>query len=602
MLNTNSKYKLKILAIACFILIFLSGFIAYSHPSKGYELSIYESTPTFVWIFLIFSIIGGVTIIVHQVYTKEYKSSNFWLFGFLILILSRMTLLYIPFIRGYYTWRGDNISHIGHVKDVLLTGHFSTDNFYPVTHILLAECISISGSPIELIINHSTALFSVFYVVSIYLLATAVLPKRDAQLLSVAATGGVLFNLYNVYLMPNGWSILYLPLLFFFFFKSFKSLEYKLLLVIMLVLYPFFHPLSSTVLVIMLLTIGFVSSLMYIIEHKKISLGNILHSFPITQVLIILVIFLPWLLSFSWFNLNIRGLYAAMTTGHSLDVIAQMGSTLDKIGLHGFEFVKFVIKVMGDEIIFLALSIIAAIILLKSYKNLNTIKSNENLIILLGITFIIGITYASYLFNIIPGLENIGSHRLLAYLVIFTPIFVGFSFQHFLSKKRNYITASLCIVIIMTASVISILSLYPSPYVIRPNLEVTEMDMHGFEWFVNYKSRDIGCTHIMSPPFRFADAILGNSEEDKRTDIGHRAPQIPDHFYYTVRDRLGESHKKDRYAAITQMDKVIYDTVWEMVGRFDKDDFKKLGNDKTVDKLYCNGECDVWYVHACSVK
>jgi hypothetical protein len=594
----NSKYKLKILTIACFILILFSSFIAHAHPAKGYELSIYESTPTFVWIFLIFSIIGGVTIIVHQVYTKAYKNSNFWLFGFLILILSRMTLLYIPFIRGYYTWRGDNISHIGHVKDVLLTGHFATDNCYPVTHILLAELTSILGAPIELIVNHSTALFSVFYVVFIYLLATAVLPRRDAQLLSVAAIGSVLFNVYNVYLMPNGWSILYLPLLFFFFFKSFKSLEYKLLLVIILVLYPFFHPLSSTVLVIMLLTIGFVSVLMYIIEHKKISLGNILHSFPLTQVLIVLGILLPWILSFQAFNLNIRSLYTALTTGQSLDVIAQMGSTLDKINLHGLEFIKHVIKMMGDEIIFLALSLIAAIILLKSYKDHTEIKSNKNLAILLGITFVIGIIYASYLFNIIPGLENIGALRLLRYLVIFTPIFVGYAFQHFLSKRRTYITASLCILIIMTASIISILSLYPSPYILRPTSEVTEMDMQGFEWVVEYKSTDIGCTCIMSPPYRFADAILGDIEEDKRSDIEHYAPQIPDHFGYANHSTLGESYKKDRYAAITQMDKVIYDTVWEVVGRFNKEDFEKSENDKTVDKLYSNGECDVWYIHS----
>ncbi len=322
------------------------------------------------------------------------------------------------------------------------------------------------------------------------------------------------------------------------------------------------------------------------------------HSFPITQVLIILVIFLPWLLSFPWFNLNISGLYAAMTTGHSPDVIAQMGSSLDKINLHGLEFIKHVIKTMGDEIIFLALSFIAAIILLKSYKNHTEIKSNENLAILLGITFVIGIVYVAYLFNIIQGLGNIGSQRLSKYLMIFTPIFVGYAFQHFLSKKRNYVTASLCIVIIMTASIISILSLYPSPYAIRPTPEVTQMDMHGFEWFVEYKSTDIGCTCIMSPPYRFADAILGTREEDKRTDIEHHAPAIPDHFGYANHSTLGESYKKDRYAAITQMDKVIYDAVWEVVGRFKKDDFEKLENDKSVDKLYSNGECDVWYIHS----
>lgn len=591
--------KIKIVAIICFAFIAALDLIAYTNPAKGYELSIYESTPFIVWLLLILSITGGVTIIIHQLYTEEYKNSNFWLIGLLILILSRMSLLYIPFIRGYYTWRGDNLSHIAAMKDVLLTGHTASDNFYPITHILLAEIISVSGVPIELIVNHSTALFSIFYVVSTYLLATAVLPKKDAQLLSVASIGGVLFNRYDVYLMPNGWSILYLPFVFFLFIKSSKSLEYRLLLSVMLTLYPFFHPLSSVVLVISFLVIGFVNILLYIIEHKKISLNNILCDFPITQVLIVLGILLPWILSFPQFHPNIRSLYTALTTGHSPNVIAQMSATLDKINVHGFEFVKLVIKIMGDDIIFLSLSIVAAtIIFRRSYKNNKELKNNKNLIILLSITFVIGITYAAYLFNIIPGLRSISSQRLLAYLVIFTPIFVGYTFQNFLVKIRNYITASLCILVIMAASMISILSLYPSPYVIKPNLEVTQMDMRGFEWFINYKSKNIGCTHIMSSPYRFADAILGDDKEDKRSDIEHYAPQIPDHFNYTAHERLGESYKKDRYAVITKMDKIIYDTVWRVVGRFHKEDFEKLETDETVDKIYTNGECDIWHIHS----
>jgi len=78
--------KFKVLTIFCFILISLSVFIAYTNPAKGYEPSIYKSTPPLVWIFLIISILGGLTLIVHQVYSKEYESNNFWLFGFLILI------------------------------------------------------------------------------------------------------------------------------------------------------------------------------------------------------------------------------------------------------------------------------------------------------------------------------------------------------------------------------------------------------------------------------------------------------------------------------------------------------------------------------------
>lgn len=593
--NTNSKYNLKILAIACFILIFLSSFIAFLHPARGYELSIYESTPTFVWIFLIFSITGGVTIIVHQVYTREYKNSNFWLFGFLILILSRMTLLYIPFIRGYYTWRGDNISHIGAVKDVLLTGHFPTDNVYPVTHIFLAELISISGAPIELIVNHSTALISVFYVVSIYLLATAVLHERGQQLLAFVAIAVVFFNDYDVFLRPNGWSFLMFPLVLFLYFKH--SINYQILFVIFLILYPFFHPLSSLVLVACFIAIGLSQTTLgyiYKIKHKKREL------FPIVPVLIVLCILLPWILSFQGFALNIRQLFEALTTGHSPDVIASMGSTLDKINVHGFEFIKLFIKGYGDDFIFIMFSLIAGIIIVKGIlsKRFKNSEDIMNLVSLLVIFLIAGFLYAAYLFGTIPGLHTIGGSRFQRFFVLFTPVLTGFAIYEI--SKKVHPTRLICVgivCIIVLASAISIGSLYRSPYVLRPGAGVTQMEMHGFEWFVDYKSRDIGCTCIMSPPYRFADAILGDSEEDKRSDIPHYAPAIPDHFNYTVHNSLGESYEKDRYAAITQMDKVIYDTVWKVVGRFNESDFCRLEEDPTVDKLYDNRETEVFYIH-----
>lgn len=588
----GSKYKLKVLAIVCFILISLSVFIAYTNPAKGYELSIYQSTPSLVWIFLIISIFGGVVLIVHQVYTREYENNSFWLFGFLILILSRMSLLYIPFIRGYYTWRGDNISHIGSLKDILFTGHIANDNFYPITHILLAEIKSITGLSVELVANHSTALFSIFYVISIFLLATSTLKEKGGQLLSVAAIGCVLFDCQDVYIMPNGWSVRYLPLVFFFFFKSNKSWEYKLLLVITLIVYPFFHVLSATVLVISLMIIGSIRSLFIIFGRKNLSLNNILQSFPIIQVLIIVVILFPWILSFRRFNPNIRLLYWSLITGQSSSVLGAMNIKLDKIGIHGVDFVILLIKQMGDNIIFLVLTSVAAIILLKNYKNNKELEKYQNLIILMGITIAIGFLYAAYLFNIIPGLGAIASARLPTYLILLTPIFAGYSYQEFLIRKRAPIIASLSIILIMTASIISIFSLYPSPYITRPNISVTQMDMDGFRWIISYKNEKIGYTDIMSPPHRFIEGVLG-TEESKR----YRSLKIPDHFNYPNCSTLGESYKEDRYAVITQMDKIIYDTVWKIVGRFNKEDFDRLDNDETVDKLYTNGESDIFYIH-----
>ena len=115
---------------------------------------------------------------------------------------------------------------------------------------------------------------------------------------------------------------------------------------------------------------------------------------------------------------------------------------------------------------------------------------------------------------------------------------------------------------------------------------------------ISQKDRTIYDTHILSPTYRFADAILNKGESDRRVDISHYPPNIPDHFNYTSYEFLGNSYSKNKYAVITMFDKIIYDTVWDTVGRFNKDDFEKLEQDSTVDKLYSNGGCDAWYIHA----
>ena len=501
---------LKTLAILCFLLISIANFISFSKPATSYELDIYKSTPL-SFVLVILCTIGGIYLIVHQVYTKQCNCNNFWIIGLFILMLSRVSLLYIPYIRGYYTWGGDNISHMGHLFDILSTSHVSSTNSYPFTHLLLSELFLILGTSPVFVVNHSTALLSAFYVVSIYLLATVILSSRIGGILSVAAVGGVLFDGYNVFLMPNGWSILYLPFFFFIYFKNSlhgKSISTSLLIVIMMLIYPFFHPLSMTVIILLLLIIGIILYITNFAECNNNSLRKVLSFIPLNIIFVGLTIFLPWILSFQKFHLNLKNLYYSITSGSSPSAIAVMGGKLEKIDIHGFDFLKLCFKIEGDEIIFLFLSLVSFILLCK-HRQMR--KDNLNLIVVLGIIFFIGVLYLSYLLNIIPGLGNIGSARLLSYLVILTPLPVAFLLGYYLNKNCISVSAILVSLIII-ASILSILSLYHSPYVIRPNSQITEMDMAGANWFIYHKSLDISNTEILTPLYRFADPILGTNE------------------------------------------------------------------------------------------
>lgn len=597
MLELNVRFKL--ICISCFILSLFSILVAYFNPAHGYELSLYERTPPIVWIGLIFSILGGVSIIVYIMHRNLLKYYNFCLLGLFILLFNRIILLYIPYIRGYYSWHGDNISHLGIAKDVLIHGHVSSHLVYPITHILLSELAYITGISIEIIANYSTALFSVFYVISIYLLATSSLVTKKEQILAVTSIACVFFSGYDVYLMPNGWSLLYLPIVLFFYFKSLtkkNSLSYTILFSITLIMYPFFHPLSAFTLILILVVIGFVEYLIPIIRNNSFLFNK--SSFPLTPILLEIVIFLPWLLSFQQFNLNIKMLYHSITTGSSPDVIASMGETVNKLSLNKLEFIELSIKLMGQQFIFLILFLLSFILLLK-YPN--TRKDNKYLIILLSITSFLGLMYASYLFGIVPGLQAIGSGRLQTYLVIFTPIFAGFVLSYIVNKKITIFTLNLaptiCVVIILIASILSISSLYPSPYVIQPNPSITQMDINGAEWYLKFKNPAINNIFIMTPMYRFAAGVLGPIESEKLLGSPYLEAKIPDHFNYTVSTNLGSSYNQNKYCMITMLDKTVYDAAWKAIGRFHKEDFKELEKDFSVDKLYSNGETDVFYIH-----
>jgi hypothetical protein len=643
--------KLKLFCIFCLILTQISILVAYFNPSHGYELSLYKYTPSIVWISLLVSIFGGIVVVIYILYKNLFEYYNYCFLGIYILLFNRVVLIYIPYIRGYYSWRGDNFYHIGILKDTLLLKHIP-NIIYPITHVLLSELVYITGISIEIIVNYSTALFSVFYVISIYLLATSSLVTKKEQILAVTSIACVLFNSYNVFLMPNGWSILYLPIVLFLYLKSLvknQSMNYTILFFITLILYPFFHPLSTVMLILMLVIIGFIGFLIYLRKYtsfavnsqflknyhiKNSTLSNKFYNFyikrlyksynklgllpfltkykekisgntylfpliPITPILLEITIFLPWLLSFQQFNTNIKMLYVSIITDSSPDIIASMSDTIqNKLKLTHLEFIDLLINSMGDELIFLMLFLLSVVLLLK-YSNSK--KITTNLIVILIITLFIGLLNTFALLNIIPGLQNMGSGRFQSYLLIFTPIFAGFVLSYVINKRimicKFNLAPIFCGFIILIASIISIYGLYPSPYIITPNPSITKMDINEANWFLTFKNPEVNNVFIMSPIYRFGDGILGIKESKRILGDPYLENKIPDHFNYTISKNLGNSYTQNKYSVITKFDIIVYDTVWKNIERYNEEDFEKLENDTSVVKLHSNGEDSVYYIY-----
>lgn len=598
MLAANQKRSFKLLIITCFLALMAALIIAWNNPATGYELGIYKNTPILTWVFLILAMLGGVSIIIHQVVTRGYDTSRIWMMGLLLLVLSRFAFLYIPYIRGYVNWRGDNITHWGFLTDVLNTGHFSTVNFYPITHSLLSQTVIITGVPMQYITNLSTAFLSVFFIIATYLLATAVLPKRGQQLLATATAGVIMVGgSYNIFLMPNGWSILMIPLLFYFYFKKRSRPAYTLPFFLMLVMYPFFHPLSGLMIVMVFLAIIIIKQLSRIILKKRVELTSLGKSNDaLLPVMIGLTILLPWILSFNRFRPNIRQMWSQIISGGP-DVLATMGDTLSKIHVQGFDIIILFIKLYGVLAILIILSLIGLFLIVRQItKTDDNQKPLPALDIGIGFLFF-GLLFLLYILGA-PGMQSIGGNRMLAYTSLFTPVLGAVALYRTSQVIRfKYLCCTLLLIFLMILAGLSLMGSYSSPYNIQPNAQITRMDMAGMTWLINEKSTAVGHVTIMSPPSRFADGILGRIESIKRTDIRRNTVTFSDHFGYDEYATIGEEYSDDKYVGITKFDRIIYNTVWSIVDRFNKEDFEKLEEDPTVDRLYANGELNVYYIH-----
>lgn len=586
----------KIIAICSFALLAIALVIAYSQPATGYELDIYSNTPVLTWIFIFLAILGGTGIIINQVVSRGFQTNQIWLLGLLILVLSSFSFLYVPYIRNYFTWYGDVMSHWGLVKDIVNTGHFYEGNYYPLTHCFISQLMLITNAPIQLVANLSTPFLSTFFIVSTYLLATVVFPNQKPQLIATTIAAIVFVEgVYHVFLMPNGWSIFLFPILFYFYFKNQSDRSYTIPFIILLIMYPFFHPLSSLMLAAMLIAIYFLG----LLNKFFINRGNNLVIFAKSNSSLVfgiieLVVLTLWITSFDIMRANIRSMWGNITSagGEGLRI---MGEDLSKMNIHGLDLGVLYLKLYGADTILIILTLIGLILIFRQIKKADH-DSFSFFIVDIGLFFLIFcLIYLIYLAGML-GLGNIGAERMIFYIMMFTPelaaIVIFWISQKLKYKFLNYILVGALLAI---SSGLSLRGLYYSPYVLQPNSQVTVKNMVGFEWMITKKDLRIGSMYISNRPLRYFDIILGSEAASERGD--NYDIQFSDHFGYQEYNTLGEQYAEDGYAGITESDKVIYSTVWEVVGRFNDSDFITLEKDNTVSKLYTNGGIDVLYIH-----
>ena len=589
---------IKIVAIVAFTFIISALIIiARTHPASGYEISIYDAYPWYFWVFIIASIACGICILVHQAFAEQ--RSNWWSMGLFIIIFTNLIIFLLPIFRGYFISNvGDEVTHLGLIKDIALTGNIGRTNYYPISHILSISLSYISGLNSRLIIKIIPAIFYLIYIGGLYLLAK-VIGEKFGQVLLVMAFGSVLlFTYFNIVFLPTQFFLCLIPLILMLLLGKIVSpnrLEYTIVFIILLLPMPFLHPLGSVFLILLFLLF----ELSILIHHFLLRRGYVQSatiSYPsktaLIPALVVFIIFFMWFSVFALFRTAAARAYEWFVYGHGTPPVETMVEQLRMAGFTILDFMDLLIKNYGHDLIYILLSFIAIFIILRKLRLRNSLRIEE---IFLSLFFLIFSVF--YIQTVLGAFIYTGrSLRIYCWPLMASTVLNGIVFHEWISKlrgKRFKICISLLTIIIIIAAIIGVFSVYPSPHLKVGNLQVTEMDFDGMEWFFEHKNSD-RTFYFDQLPFRAPHALFGCDAPKPKT-VG-RFYQVPQHLGYEANKTLAYSFKYDAYIVLSERVKAIKTKLWPDIGGYTLSDLYRLSSDPAVDKIYFNGELEIWKV------
>lgn len=606
----NNKRVSKVIAAFCFISLTFAVIIATNAPASGYELSIYSSTPLSVWVFLFICVIGGIGLIVYNIYMSKENDHLLFIIG--PLGLAHLTVLLLPALRGYFLYAStDSLVHIGKELSISSTGHIDSNNFYPALHILITQLSQISGIPSTTVGRYLPALISTgFTIIWMYLLGKACLPERGHVLLAFILASGFLLNSQHSMLYPQMFPFLFvLSVLYLRLNKSLNRLPAaKIPLIISLLLIPFSHPEPSVMIIFFLVALEISTALFRWLtkesNHARLSLN---------LPLISLITFFTWIVSFVIFGQTIYFLFFSLTNPQGMTQIQKLEgllsqtSTVSTIGL--------AVKMYGDSLFSLLFAILGTIFVVT--RIISSKKITENLVALTAIWVIAAPLELMFFLGF--GRITIGRLANLTFSIALSPLLAGYALHEIFKRTKKTIAVSFSTIILTIVWLIGLTGVYHSPWILQPSWQTTRMDVSGIKWFFENKETNILYTAVDSPfglpyaiPHILYDHAWLRSKEDFidsfYDEVRLQKYAGPERFKYDINETLGDYLGAERYLMMTRRFQLLTEDPFLrteglmqsplLFSDFRQSDLMKLNQDPSLTKLYSNGELDVWLANA----
>lgn len=565
-------------------------------PSRGYESSIYDMYPAYLWLMILALLFGGQLLLITGLASN---GANKWGRRCAVFVMGStdLILLSIPFIRGYQIYgREDVLSNIGWTNEILRNGSIGNTDLYPMDHLLAASIQDATSIGVEHVAGVVPIVTTALFSLSFYVMMTKALRSDRYRSIALTLVMIPLFGNLNLSFAPHSQSLLLLPICIYLVNRTRtinRPTPFSLVLIVFTILVVLFHPLTGMTLLVIFAVLGRRE------EQEENKMKSRLSGKSFGYVLIMgLVVFLGWQAYQVLLAYDLRIVYTGLFLEGPQSELQSYSTLIAYAGVEIPNLLRLVLLTYGQAIALVVAAFWAALHLLRR-KEAGIVPRHESLSITISFAFFLLASVVALLLPYLFGFSrNLWVAMIFGLMLVFT--YVGSLVSSWRTKPRiNRVRMQTVFSIVAFLIVgFSLFNLYPSPTIKEQNQQVSLSETTGMESFFTSRDQSLRIMEMGESQLRYYDLFFGRDAPAENIAYGN-STRIVDHFGYDEQLRLGDSYSDQTYFILSSRGRDFYPSIYPEFRdqwRFTPEDFQMLGSDSTVQLIMTNGDIELFIV------
>lgn len=583
---------LKLLLALGFTSLAAATMTAVGNPTTGYEVSIYWATPTLFWVGVAIafavSLLAGFT-----ARSVPTRSAALALGGF-----AAAAVLGLPLVRRYhFLGQADALTHLGWVRELSRGAITAGDVFYPGLHLTAVTVERLFGFAEPRALMLATLVVGLLFVVFVPLFVRRLTGDATATVVSFFAAVMFLPITHlstHPHAHPFTQATLYSSLVLFLaiaYLASDTSLlgwgsgVFVLLALVSMAL-VLFHPQEALNVLAVFATVFGLQLLGRVSSREWFEAIERQRSFLLPTVVLALAM-VVWSTQFELFFLAARGVVSAFVdavvgSGMAGESVYTQAESASSIGVSPLELLaKLFVPagVFGLLTAWVGLDVLRNRLGVSDPKRASVVKS-----------LVIGLVPLWVLFAVyFAGSVSEQYFRHFGFILVFATVLGALGYgrvtRAVARRSSEGVAGTLSALGLAVLLVLSLVVMFPSPYVSLPNQQVTEAETEGYRSTFEVYDDSADLYGIRGGGGRHWDAHVG--------------PSGPGLFSPSMSaanvTRLADHEDRPLYLTTTTFDREREITVYRGL-RYDEASFRSLERQQSVDKVIANGEFTLYYV------